>query len=275
MAKFSESDTSMQTNAMVCSFILLMLHNPEVQKKAQAEIDRVTGGKWVPGMNDRELFPYIDCMIKELFRYSPAVPLVPHSLHEDDVFEGYYIPKGAWVMANMWYVIQCCCLICDADVEVFRGFMHDEERYLDPEHFIPERFETGEGKQPQHNSLEIVFGFGRRYVLHLFIFCIDTLAHRSTQRLSWLSARSLLRLPECHPPSVRLRYCTSQGRRWQGRHSAPGVRGRSCAVSIILPLLLLPAYIGHRHPKPFACDIRERIPERMALIELALQNLQS
>lgn len=135
------SDT---TNAMVATFILLMLHYPEVQKKAQEEIDSVTGGTWVPGMRDRERFPYINCLVKELFRFSPAVPLVPHSLHEDDVVEGYLIPKGSWVMANMW------------------AFMHDEARYPDPETFTPERFEARPGVEPQDDPLDIVFGFGRR-----------------------------------------------------------------------------------------------------------------
>lgn len=89
---------------MICTFILLMLRSPGVQKKAQEEIDRVTGGTRVPGMQDREMFPYVNCIIKELFRFSPVVPLVPHSLQEDDFFEGYFIPKGTWVMANMWCV---------------------------------------------------------------------------------------------------------------------------------------------------------------------------
>ncbi|GJE91218.1 cytochrome P450 [Phanerochaete sordida] len=137
------SDT---TYAMVETFILLMLHYPAVQKKAQAEIDRVTGGAWVPSMRDRDQFPYLACVIKELFRFSPVVPLVPHSLHQDDIFEGYLIPKDAWVMVNMW------------------GLMHDEKRYPDPDTFVPERFETDSaaGRVPQDDPLEIVFGFGRR-----------------------------------------------------------------------------------------------------------------
>ncbi|GJE91204.1 cytochrome P450 [Phanerochaete sordida] len=137
------SDT---TNAMVSSFVLLMLHYPEVQQKAQAEVDRVTGGAWVPRMHDREQFPYLDCVLKELFRFNPAVPLVPHSLHQDDFFEGYLIPKDAWVIANLW------------------GFMHDETRYPDPDVFMPERFEanTATGRVPQEDPLDIVFGFGRR-----------------------------------------------------------------------------------------------------------------
>ncbi|EKM50462.1 uncharacterized protein PHACADRAFT_152457 [Phanerochaete carnosa HHB-10118-sp] len=133
------------TSAMISTFILLMLHYPWVQKKAQEEIDRVTeGGAWVPGMQDREKFPYVNCVIKELFRFNPAVPIATHSLHEDDLFEGYFIPKGTWVMANIW------------------GFTHDETRYPDPDLFVPERFEMGVGKRPQDDPLDIVFSFGPR-----------------------------------------------------------------------------------------------------------------
>jgi len=29
---------------------------------------------------------------------------MPHLASEDDVFEGYHIPKGAIIMANVWWV---------------------------------------------------------------------------------------------------------------------------------------------------------------------------
>lgn len=42
---------------------------PEVVKKAQEELDRVTGGERLPTFDDRAELPYIDCIKKEVFRY--------------------------------------------------------------------------------------------------------------------------------------------------------------------------------------------------------------
>ena len=99
----------LQSGSVLATFVLMMVRNPDVQRKAQAEVDWVTAGRWVPGMKDRHLFPYVNCLIKELFRINPVVHLVPHSLIADDVFEGYRIPKGTWVMANMWYADFASC----------------------------------------------------------------------------------------------------------------------------------------------------------------------
>ena len=134
-------------------FTLMMVRNPDVQRKAQAEVDAVTGGAWVPTFKDRHLFPYVNCVAKEVFRIHTPTPLIPHSPTEDDEFGGYTIPKGAWVMANVW------------------AFNHDEERYPEPFEFRPERYETGEGKVPQPDPTELVFGFGRRYVAHHHRHC--------------------------------------------------------------------------------------------------------
>lgn len=43
--------------------------HPEVVKKAQEELDRVTGGERLPTFDDRVELPYIDCIMKEVFRY--------------------------------------------------------------------------------------------------------------------------------------------------------------------------------------------------------------
>ena len=42
---------------------------PEVQKKAQAEIDAVVGKNRLPDFNDRESLPYIAALMKEIFRW--------------------------------------------------------------------------------------------------------------------------------------------------------------------------------------------------------------
>ena len=59
----------------LCSFFLAMLLYPDVQKKAQAELDRVVGNDRLPNFNDRERLPYIDALVKETLRWNPVVPL--------------------------------------------------------------------------------------------------------------------------------------------------------------------------------------------------------
>jgi len=82
-----------------------MTRHPEIQKRLQQEIDSVVGLQRLPQLEDYDSLPYVDCLIKELFRFNVVVPLVPHSLDENDVYDGYHIPKGTWVMANIWCVL--------------------------------------------------------------------------------------------------------------------------------------------------------------------------
>jgi hypothetical protein len=95
---------------------------PEVQKKAQAEIDAVVGPDRLPDFHDRLSLPYINAMLKELSRWNLVVPLgkplliiiittiltssegVPHMTTLDDEYNGFYIPKGTFVMGNAWLV---------------------------------------------------------------------------------------------------------------------------------------------------------------------------
>lgn len=76
---------------------------PEVQRRAQDEIDRVIGPNGLPGPDDRENLPYIEAIVKEVLRWHPVVPMgAAHMTTENDIFEGYRIPKGAYIMPNIW-----------------------------------------------------------------------------------------------------------------------------------------------------------------------------
>ena len=57
------------------SFIVAMLLHPSIQKKAQDEIDAVTGRERLPTFEDRSRLPYISAIYKELLRWKPVVPL--------------------------------------------------------------------------------------------------------------------------------------------------------------------------------------------------------
>ena len=48
---------------------------PEVQKKAQAEIDAVVGSTRLPDFDDRPSLPYINAIVKESMRWHLVLPL--------------------------------------------------------------------------------------------------------------------------------------------------------------------------------------------------------
>ncbi|KAG8794026.1 hypothetical protein FRC12_000815 [Ceratobasidium sp. 428] len=56
-------------------FVLAMLLFPDVQKKAQQEIDAVVALNRLPVMSDRENLKYIDRLIDEVLRWRPIAPL--------------------------------------------------------------------------------------------------------------------------------------------------------------------------------------------------------
>lgn len=73
-----------------------MIKHPDIQRKAQAEIDRVIGNNRLPDHNDRPDLPYIEALYREVLRYDQPLRIgVPHALMEDDIYEGYFLPKGS------------------------------------------------------------------------------------------------------------------------------------------------------------------------------------
>lgn len=48
---------------------------PDVQKRAQVELDRLVGNDRLPTFEDREQLPYINALVKETLRWNPAIPL--------------------------------------------------------------------------------------------------------------------------------------------------------------------------------------------------------
>ncbi|OBZ74507.1 O-methylsterigmatocystin oxidoreductase [Grifola frondosa] len=123
------------------TFLLAMAIYPDVLKKAQEEIDRVTGNQRLPDFGDRESLPYLECILKETYRWNSPAPLgIPHRVTSDDIYRGYHIPEGCMIIPNIW------------------GMMHNPDMYPEPEEFQPERFLKANIIDPS----DVVFGFGRR-----------------------------------------------------------------------------------------------------------------
>ncbi|KAI3577934.1 cytochrome P450 [Fusarium oxysporum f. sp. albedinis] len=114
-------------------------------KKAQEEIDGVISNERLPNCSDRQSLPYVNAIVKEVLRWHPVAPMgLPHTSTVDDVFEGYFVPKDALIMPNIWY------------------FAHDPEVHHEPMRFNPERFLSTDGNQPEQDPHMYTFGFGRR-----------------------------------------------------------------------------------------------------------------
>ena len=87
------------------AFYLMMMLFPEARKKAQQEIDKVVGPERLPDFNDRENLPYVEACMKEAMRLHTLVPSGgTRQAPKDDVVEGSFIPKGAIIQPNIWYV---------------------------------------------------------------------------------------------------------------------------------------------------------------------------
>ncbi|KAH9077873.1 cytochrome P450 [Lactarius deliciosus] len=136
------TDTTVVT--MSSLFLALTLY-PDVQKRAQAELDSVVSRDRLPTYDDKPRLPYIEAISKELMRWHVVSALgVPHSPTDDDFYKGYFIPKGAVVIANAWAIL------------------HDPELYPDPEAFNPDRFLNEDGTLRDDPMLSLAFGAGRR-----------------------------------------------------------------------------------------------------------------
>ncbi|KAL7282714.1 hypothetical protein ACG7TL_004188 [Trametes sanguinea] len=138
LAYITGADT---TFSDIVAFFLAMTIYPDVQRKAQAELDAIVGPNRLPTFEDREYLPYVNALVKECLRWHVVVTLgIPHRTIADDVCNGYFIPKGTVIVTNAW------------------GISRDPEAYPDPKEFKPERFLDPTTRDP----MAYVFGNGRR-----------------------------------------------------------------------------------------------------------------
>ena len=76
---------------------------PDIQQRAQSEIDEIVGNGRLPSISDRHNLPFVEALIKETLRWHPVAPTgIPHLTTADATCAGYDIPKGANVIPNLW-----------------------------------------------------------------------------------------------------------------------------------------------------------------------------
>ncbi|XP_047339733.1 cytochrome P450 81Q32-like [Impatiens glandulifera] len=120
----------------------LLVNNPDVLKKATAEIDAQVGQDRLVDEPDLAKLPYLNAVISETLRMFPPAPLlIPHMPSEDCKIAGYDLPLGTMLLVNAW------------------AMHRDPDIWEEPEKFDPERFEGG--KVEKGHKL-VPFGMGRR-----------------------------------------------------------------------------------------------------------------
>ncbi|KAF7556454.1 hypothetical protein G7Z17_g1446 [Cylindrodendrum hubeiense] len=135
------------TTSTILSFMLAMILHPDIQKKAQQEIDAVVGPDQSPTWSHQSELPYLTAILTETLRWRPAFPLggPPHAPIADDIYEQYLIPKGTSVIGNL------------------HAISRNPREYPQPERFWPDRFLDDFDKPPYPNKRgHHTFGWGRR-----------------------------------------------------------------------------------------------------------------
>ena len=126
----------------------LLLNNRYALRKAQNELEMCVGNDRQVNESDIKNLVYLQAIVKETFRLYPAGFLGgPRIFSEDCTVAGYHVPKGTWLLINIWKLHR------------------DPKIWSDPCDFRPERFLT-----PNHKDVDvrgtdfelIPFGAGRR-----------------------------------------------------------------------------------------------------------------
>ncbi|XP_008709423.1 steroid 17-alpha-hydroxylase/17,20 lyase [Ursus maritimus] len=163
------------TTSVVKWTVAFLLHNPQLQKKIQEEIDQNVGFGRTPNMSDRNQLIWLEATIREVLRIRPVAPtLIPHKAIVDSSIGEFAIDKGTSVIINLW------------------ALHHNEKEWHRPDQFMPERFLDPTKSQLISPSLSYLpFGAGPRSCLgeilarqELFLF------------MAWLLQRFDLEVPD-------------------------------------------------------------------------------
>ncbi|GAV71600.1 p450 domain-containing protein [Cephalotus follicularis] len=188
------TDTSAGTIEWAMS---LLLNNPDVLSKAQAEIDNQLGHDRLIEESDLPKLPYLHCIVNETLRMYPAGPLlIPHESSAECIVGGFCVPSGTMVLVNMW------------------GIQNDPKIWEEPSNFKPERFEGFEGVRDGFKYMP--FGSGRRrcpgeglatrmvgLALGSLIQCLEW--KRVSEELVDLTEGASLSLPKAQPLLAKCR----------------------------------------------------------------------
>ncbi|XP_076061210.1 putative cytochrome P450 49a1 [Oratosquilla oratoria] len=134
------------TTSHTIGFTLYRLaRNPEVQKRAQEEVDRVVGKQEEP-LTVRQMgqLSFVKAVIKETLRMNPLTLGTARYLEQDTELGGYLIPKG-WNVLGFNLVASM-----------------SEKYFLHADKFLPERWLRHQPLGPIHPFASLPFSHGTR-----------------------------------------------------------------------------------------------------------------
>ncbi|KAI9640719.1 hypothetical protein NHQ30_011028 [Ciborinia camelliae] len=103
------------TASIIQWFSALIPSYPEIQKRAQEELDCVVGRDRLPSVEDEKNLPYCHAILKEVERcHNPFWLITPHFSSDSFTYKGKFIPKDTALVLNTWTM------------------HHDEKRHPDP-----------------------------------------------------------------------------------------------------------------------------------------------
>lgn len=148
-----------------------LIRHPNLLVQAQQELDKVVGQNRLVTEDDLTHLTFLQAIVKETFRLHPSTPLsLPRMAAESCEINGYFIPKGATLLVNVWAIAR------------------DPNHWVEPLEFCPNRFLPGGGGKAnvdvKGNDFEVIpFGAGRRicagmsYGLRMVQLLIASLIH--------------------------------------------------------------------------------------------------
>uniref|UniRef100_A0A7N5KCS4 Cytochrome P450 n=1 Tax=Ailuropoda melanoleuca TaxID=9646 RepID=A0A7N5KCS4_AILME len=127
--------------------LLATVGMPVCPGRVQQEIDEVIGRVQQPEMGNQTRMPFTMAVVHEVQRFGDIVPLgLPHMTSRDTEVQGFLIPKGTRIIANLSSVLK------------------DEKIWKKPFRFYPEHFLDAQGRFVKQEAF-MPFSAGRRVCL--------------------------------------------------------------------------------------------------------------
>uniref|UniRef100_A0A8B9QKE0 Cytochrome P450 2J6 n=1 Tax=Apteryx owenii TaxID=8824 RepID=A0A8B9QKE0_APTOW len=136
------SDT---TTITLCWALLYMMMYPEVQERAQEELDAVIGPSRAIEYKDRAILPYTNAVLHEILRYSSVSAMgVMRKCTQDTILQGFPITKGTLIFPNIFSVL------------------YDKKQWATPRKFNPGHFLDKDGNFANREAF-MLFSAGKSH----------------------------------------------------------------------------------------------------------------
>ncbi|CAN4086238.1 unnamed protein product [Withania somnifera] len=179
------------TVAILLEWILArMVLHPDIQAKAQCEIDTAVGIDRAVCDSDLPNLPYLQAIVKETLRMHPPGPLLSWArlaIHDTRVGQ-HFIPAYTTAMVNMWAIT------------------HDEKIWSQPQEFMPDRF-LEEDVAIMGSDLRLApFGSGRRVCpgKAMGLATVELWLAQLLQGFKWVPSDDGVDLSECLKLSLEM-----------------------------------------------------------------------